>query len=85
MPPMTGSYDSGDGFLYTGATLFRDDQIMTKSTKTSPNWKHGLAGGLALGMGLGVALDNLLLGIALTLCFGTALAYALAPREQDAG
>ncbi|GAA4952126.1 hypothetical protein GCM10023334_067030 [Nonomuraea thailandensis] len=38
--------------------------------------------GIAIGMGLGVTLDNLLLGISLSLCLGVALSYALVAKRE---
>ena len=57
---------------------------MTNSTKnTAPKWTVGMAAGVAIGMGLGVTLHDLLLGIALSLCFGVALAYTLPAKDTQ--
>ncbi|GGP02643.1 hypothetical protein LDL08_13080 [Nonomuraea glycinis] len=55
---------------------------MTNS-KNPPNWKIGMWPGIALGMGLGVTQHNLLLGIALSVCLGVALSYALAATRRS--
>ncbi|WP_181449006.1 hypothetical protein [Nonomuraea aridisoli] len=50
--------------------------------KNSRNRTVGMWSGIAIGMGLGVTLDNLLLGIALSMCFGVALSSALAANHK---
>ncbi|MFI6900640.1 hypothetical protein ACIBKY_05240 [Nonomuraea sp. NPDC050394] len=57
---------------------------MTNKDTSPPNWTLGLSSGLAIGMGLAAALNDIVLGVALSLCFGVALSYALAPKKNEA-